>query len=361
MAFVPQMAPLARRQFTPSVCTTPPPGARTRFVMDANAERVSRGSLPSCFPAAAAAAVVDPLARRMMEETLISDVSVPALCASSIATTHFCTGNNQNDAAVVFLHGFDSNILEYRRLAYEMRQFPFMSYYVDLLGWGFTEKPPVSTTLRYSPADKRAHLFAWKRAVLGDGPIVLAGASIGGGAAVDFALHHPEDVKALVLIGAQAYADKTASAALSVPVFGSIFATVGAKVLRSKWLRKLAVSLSYHDESLRRSEQVEVIGGLHTKTEGWLEANAAFIMGEGYCVSKKVKDLDIPALIVYGEEDSILPSAENATRFFNDLGGADQVSIFPVPSAGHTPHIEKPADVAMAVARFVRSLRPDVM
>lgn len=330
--------------------------------MKASAEHVPRRSLPSCFPAAAAATVVDPLAIRMMEDTLISDVTVPALCASSIATTYFRTGSVQDESpAVVFLHGFDSNILEYRRLVEEMRQFPFMSYYVDLLGWGFTEKPPVSPALSYSPADKRAHLFAWKRAVLGRCPIILAGASIGGGAAIDFALHHPEDVKALVLIGAQAYTDKEAPAALSVPVFGNMFATFGAKVLRSKWLRKLAVSMSYHDETLRRSGEVEVIGGLHTRTEGWLEANASFIMGEGYCVSKQVKDLDVPALIIYGEQDNILPSAENAARFFNDLGGSDQVSIFPVPSAGHTPHIEKPKEVAMAVARFVHGLRSDVI
>lgn len=356
MAFV-SLSPRAQVFVSTSKRVCPRLCPCTRSVWHATTSQVPRMSIASCFPPNAVANVIDPLAIRMMEGTLTSKVSVPTLCASSIATTYFCTGRAQEGSpAVVFLHGFDSNFLEYRRLADEMRDLAFRSYYVDVLGWGFTEKPPVSQTLTYSPADKRAHLLAWKRAVIGNSPIVLAGASIGGGAAIDFALHHPEDVKALVLIGAQAYADKKASAALSVPLFGNALATIGAEVLRSKWLRKLAVSISYHDEILRRSEEVEILGGLHTRTRGWLEANVSFIKGEGYCVSQRVRDLNLPALVVYGEEDRILPSAENATRFLNDLGGYDQVSVLPVPAAGHTPHIEKPADVAMAVAKFIRNL-----
>lgn len=329
-----------------------------RLTWYASAHPVQQRVLPSCFPADAADAVTDRLAIRMMKGVSCVKVSVPELCVSPIATTYYCTGTPSEDLPpVMFLHGFDSNLLEYRRLADGMENVPFQCYFVDLLGWGFTEKPPVSSTLSYSPADKRVHLLAWKHAVIGDRPIVLAGASIGGGAAIDFTLHHSKDVEALILIDAQAYTDKEASVAMSVPVFGNALATIGAEVLRSKWLRKLAVSMSYHDEEMRTSDEVERIGGLHTRTVGWLDANVSFIKGKGYCISDKVCDLRLPSLIIYGEKDRILPSEENAARFLEDLGGPEMVTIYRVPEAGHSPHIEKPTDVAWTVANFVRNLR----
>jgi pimeloyl-ACP methyl ester carboxylesterase len=314
---------------------------------------------PACFPEEPAAEITDPLAIRMMRGCSVVEVSAPSLCDTPILTSYFSTAGSTQDnlPPVVFLHGFDSNLLEYRRLAVALEHMPFRSYFVDILGWGFTEKPPTSSTLTYSPADKRAHLLAWKQAVVGDAAIVLAGASIGGGAAVDFALAHPKEVQALVLIGGQTYLDKPASSLMSIPVLGDAIATVGATVLRSRWLRKIAVYLSYHDPVLRMSEEIARIGGLHTTTPGWLEANSSFIKSEGYCVSERVARLRLPSLVIYGEEDRILPSDETATRLFGDLGGPDLVTVVPVPDAGHSPHIETPTSVAWALADFVRNLR----
>jgi pimeloyl-ACP methyl ester carboxylesterase len=115
------------------------------------------------------------------------------------------------------------------------------------------------------------------------------------------------------------------------------------------------VSLSYHSAELRRCEELLRLGGLHTRTDGWLGANVAFIKGEGYCVSGRVGEIDVPCLVVYGEEDRILPSKENAARFLNDIG-AHRVTVVAVPDAGHSPHIEAAGEVARAVEIFVGGL-----
>jgi pimeloyl-ACP methyl ester carboxylesterase len=59
----------------------------------------------------------------------------------------------------------------------------------------------------FGAAAKRVHLYAFWQDVLGGRPMVLAGASLGGAIAIDFAYEYPEAVERLVLIDGQAYID----------------------------------------------------------------------------------------------------------------------------------------------------------
>ena len=56
----------------------------------------------------------------------------------------------------------------------------------------------------FSPKAKREHLYAFWKQVLGGKPMIIGGASLGGGIAMDFATAYPEAVEKLVLIDAQA-------------------------------------------------------------------------------------------------------------------------------------------------------------
>ena len=56
---------------------------------------------------------------------------------------------------------------------------------------------------RAGPAQKRAHLHAVWRELVGGRPAVVVGTSLGGTVAMDFALHYPQAVDRLVLVDAQ--------------------------------------------------------------------------------------------------------------------------------------------------------------
>lgn len=290
----------------------------------------------------------------MMQGICSVPVQTPLL-PEPITTTYYKVPGTCSDPSganlyppVVFLHGFDSNILEFRTILEPLRQAPFASFCVDILGWGFTGKP---ASIGYSPAEKRAHLHAWKTSVLGDRPVVFAGASIGGAVAIDYALEFPEHVAQLVLVNAQAYQDKEESPLLKLPVAGDLLANAGAAVLKSSWLRRMAVKMSYSSEAFKTSEDILNIGGLHTFTDGYDAASVDFIRGQGYCVSKRVAELgDKPVLVIYGECDQVLPSSENAERFAADLLDC---SVHAIPNAGHSAHVEVPGEVARLVQEFV--------
>ena len=75
-------------------------------------------------------------------------------------------------------------------------------------------------------------------------PVVLAGSSLGGAAAIDLAVHHPDMVAKLVLIDAQGYIEGAGPMA-GAPDF---LARLGIRILKTDWLRQQANKLSYCDK-----------------------------------------------------------------------------------------------------------------
>jgi pimeloyl-ACP methyl ester carboxylesterase len=118
-------------------------------------------------------------------------VTVP-FCAEPIDTAYVSIGEGK---PLLLLHGFDSCLLEFSQLI------PFLSqdyevYALDLLGFGLTER---KLGLTYHPLTIRTHLYHFWQTVI-KRPMVLVGASMGGGTAIDFAVTYPELVEKLILM-----------------------------------------------------------------------------------------------------------------------------------------------------------------
>lgn len=104
-------------------------------------------------------------------------------------------------APIVLLHGFDSSVLEFRRLLPRLGE-THATWAIDLLGFGFTDRP---ADLDFAPKSIKTHLYyTWKTLI--KQPMVLIGASMGGAAAIDFALTYPDAVAKLVLIDGAGFA-----------------------------------------------------------------------------------------------------------------------------------------------------------
>lgn len=74
------------------------------------------------------------------------------------------------DGPILFLHGFDSSLLEFRRLLPEMREMGAEAYAVDVLGWGFTEVQGVAAfgagALLYVARGLGSHSSQWRVSVV---------------------------------------------------------------------------------------------------------------------------------------------------------------------------------------------------
>jgi pimeloyl-ACP methyl ester carboxylesterase len=106
---------------------------------------------------------------------------ITPLLDRTIATSYVHQG--EGGIPIVFLHGFDSSIFEFRRII------PLIAgkqavWAIDLLGFGFTERLP---NCPFSPASIDTHLYAtWQTLI--QQPTILVGVSMGGAAAIEFTL-----------------------------------------------------------------------------------------------------------------------------------------------------------------------------
>lgn len=200
-----------------------------------------------------------------------------------------------NTPPLILLHGFDSSCLEYRRIGPELAEQGIDTYAVDILGWGFTQLDDVTS---FSADAKIQALKSFVKSKFGSsGSFCVAGASLGGAAAIELAAalsthdssndndddndkkqnKYEDDIPAcagLILIDAQGFVDGVGPMAL----LPKPLAKIGVGVLRSIPLRNMANQMSYYDKETFATEDAQVIGRLHCLRDGWSDAMVRCVM-----------------------------------------------------------------------------------
>lgn len=279
---------------------------------------------------------------QMVQLQLPDEMATKPVGATYIGPTEEGLQVTTGQSPVVFLHGFDSSALEFRRLLPELESAGTPVYVLDLLGWGFGD---VSGVQDFSPSAKRAHLYAFWKQHLDSQPMVLGGASLGGGIAIDFAVAYPEAVDRLVLIDPQAFID-------GAPKLGP-FGAVGIKLLASWPLRWIANRMAYFDKDKFATDDAIRVGRLHVELDGWESASLDYLNSGGYTLSPLVNKVTVPVLLLWGEHDEILDGSVQVPRFLAALGGPVRMEW--VSASGHVPHLEQPQRTAQLIIDFLRT------
>merc|ERR1712238_134242 len=161
--------------------------------------------------------------------------------------------------------------------------------------------------------------------------VCVVGASLGGAAAIEFAEARPDVAKGLILIDAQGFVDGVGP----MSMLPKPLAQLGVKVLKSVPLRNSANQMSYYDP----------------KTFATDDALVSFMLSGGFSPTKKVSKIEVPSLVLWGREDTILEK-KFATQFLETLPDGE---LQWVEECGHVPHLEQPKVTTDAIAEFLRS------
>ena len=292
---------------------------------------------PSCLP---------PEASNLTESTSIAlakqiqQTSVPTpLSQDGIATTYVNQGNS--DTPILLIHGFDSSLLEFRRLLpiLAARQ---STWAVDLLGFGFTQR---NLDIPLNPENIKTHLYYFWKTTLKQ-PVILAGASMGGAAAIDFTLTYPEAVEKLILLDSAGLAKQPAIGRFMVPPL-DYFAT---EFLRNPKIRQNISRAAYYDKSFA-SLDAQTCAALHLKCPDWNRSLISFTKNGGYgSFSAYISKIHQPTLILWGRQDKIL-GTKDAAKFERGIPNSKLVWL---DHCGHVPHLEQPQITAKEILDFVR-------
>ncbi|CAI5978467.1 unnamed protein product [Closterium sp. NIES-64] len=257
----------------------------------------------------------------------------------------------QTAVPILLFHGFDSSCLEWRRVYQRLEEGGAEPWAVDTLGWGFSDTTKERGIQSFSVDAKREHLYQFWRQHLGGRPALLVGPSLGGAAAIDLAVNHPDVPAGLLLLDAQAFQEGVGPLA-ALPKF---LAYAGVALLKSVQLRMSAIKMAFHDKT-QSTEDAMNVGRLHCLMPDWADAMVDFMRSGGYHVSKRVGEVSQPCLVVWGSEDEILePSL--AERFKAEL--PDCRDVVQLQGCGHIPHVERPADVAQLILEFCSQLQTE--
>ena len=270
----------------------------------------------------------------------IQQVSIStALSKEDIATTYVHQGSG--NPPILLIHGFDSSLLEFRRCL------PILSeqqstYAVDLLGFGFTQR---NLDIPLNPENIKIHLYHFWQTVI-EQPVILAGASMGGAAAIDFTLTYPEAVAKLVLIDSAGLAKQPAIGKFMIPPL-DYFAT---EFLRNPKIRQNISRAAYFDKSFA-SLDAQTCAALHLKCSNWNKSLIAFTKSGGYgSFADKISQIQQPTLILWGKQDKIL-GTKDAAKFVQAIANSTLVWI---DNCGHVPHLEQPQVTAREILKFAR-------
>ncbi len=279
---------------------------------------------PSCLP---------PEVNSLTESTSIALAqqikleSIPtSLSQDGIATTYVNQGSG--GTPILLIHGFDSSLLEFRRLL------PLLSkkqstWAVDLLGFGFTQR---NLDIPLNPENIKTHLYCFWKTLIKQ-PVILAGASMGGAAAIDFTLTYPEAVEKLVLIDSAGLAKP--------PAIGKFMFSpldyFAAEFLRNPKIRQNISRSAYFDKSFA-SLDAQTCAALHLKCPDWDKSLIAFTKSGGYgSFSRQILTIEQQTLILWGRQDKIL-GTKDASKFSQAI---PQSKLIWIEDCGHVPHLEK--------------------
>lgn len=258
---------------------------------------------------------------------------------------------DDGDAALpllVLLHGFGDSFTTWEGWVRELKsQFHIIS--VDFPGHGLTRAPQGSQLNAEALAD-----FVDTFAISLELPeFAVAGNSMGGGAAWQLAVRHPQRVHALILLDAAGFPNEKPPAAVPL-AFKILRYRIGQTLLSKIDNRPLieeGLKTDVYDKSLITPVVVDRWAQLQ-RAPGHRPILMSIMMDPGAMpTATLLSTIKVPTLILWGENDPLIePNA--AKKFAAAIRGSKLIMY---PRVGHLPQMEIPQQSAADAAEFLKA------
>lgn len=243
---------------------------------------------------------------------------------------------------LLLLHGTGASLHTWDGWVQELKE-DFRIIRIDLPGYGLTGPHPTHDYSAQAYTRLLTDLLDW----LGIEKVHIAGNSLGGRIAWEFAATAPERVDRLILIDPSGYptgkAPTLAFRLGAMPVANLLLRHITPRQLFENSLKEV-----YADDSKVTEELVTRYYELFMR-QGNREAFIARMRTGFAADTARIALVQAPTLVMWGEKDAWIP-AEHASRFARDLPNA---TLQLYPDAGHVPMEEEPAATAADAWRFL--------
>jgi pimeloyl-ACP methyl ester carboxylesterase len=265
---------------------------------------------------------------------------------------HYRDEGAQSGPALLLIHGFSASLHTWEPWVARLGD-DFRIISLDLPGHGLTRAPAgyqASIETFRDVVEEFVHAQDIER-------FALAGSSMGGNVAWEYALAHPERVDALILVDASGWEDTRAEASEEPNIFKLLRNPTLGPLLRdldNTRLIRQGLEASFADPSFVDDMMVERYA-LLSRAPGHRDILLQMTLNyrsRNYATAERLAALQMPVLILSGDSDRLVPP-EHARQFHDAIAGSEIV-IF--ETTGHIPQEERPDQSAMAVREFLHRL-----
>ena len=178
------------------------------------------------------------------------------------------------------------------------------------------------------------------------GDVTLMGHAMGANTATYTAVHHPEKLRALILVDGAGYRspDRDLSKPMSEGMIRFRRVATGSSLAATRGLLERRVA----DKSIITDEWVA------EAFELWV--NSARAIGDmmtdgGDVTEEEMRQIELPTLVVWGADDKVF-SPDNASRLDADI---QQTEVHIIAESGHLPQMEQTDAFLEAVTPFLKT------
>ncbi len=262
------------------------------------------------------------------------------------ASIHYQEFGDAKNPKMILVHGYTASTYVWKTVAPILAGHGFHVIAVDLLGFGFSEKP---AWFDYRIASQ-ARMISRFMNRLGIGKATLIGSSYGGAVSAWFTLDNPERVEKLVLVSA-VINDKPKNnpifKVLSVPGVGE---TLSPFLIDSEIFLKIRMRHTL-DETNHHLITQKRIDSLMRPLKAADAHNSLLMTAKNWDADRIEEDahlIDQPTLLIWGENDLVIPKG-NGEKLYDKILNSRFV-VF--KDCGHLPPEENPQLFSALVTEF---------
>ena len=264
------------------------------------------------------------------------------------ARIHYQEFGDAANPTIVLIHGYTASVYVWASAAPMLADAGFHVVAVDLIGFGYSEKP---AWFDYSIASQ-ARMIERLMDRLGIGRAVVVGSSYGGAVASTLALDYPARVEKLVLANAACNDEPKNHPLMRLAAIPGVGEVVAPIFLDSRWFIKLRMreTLAKANHRLITDNRVANIRRPLNAADGHHSVLATARNWDAERIEQDANLIDQPTLIIWGDQDTVIP-IHNGYKLHEEILHSRMVVI---RDCGHVPMEEKPELFGDLVIEFCR-------
>jgi pimeloyl-ACP methyl ester carboxylesterase len=251
------------------------------------------------------------------------------------AKVHYQEFGERTNPVMILIHGYTASVYVWKTVAPMLADAGFRVIAVDLIGFGYSEKPGwFDYTIQ-----SQSRMISRFMNRLGIGRATIVGSSYGGAVALNLTLDNPERVEKLVLVDAVCNDEAKNHPILRLASIRGVGETITPLLLDSKAFLKFRMrgTLSKSNHHMISSDRIDNIRRPLKAADGH---RSVLTTSRNWSANRLEQDAHLinqPTLIVWGEHDTVIP-IKNGYKLHEEILNSRFVVL---QDCGHVPPEEK--------------------